>query len=176
MSEKCIKTYCLSVCALFSGGMGAHGWVVRFCQPSVHSLSWSSMMSQAPNLHLAIQLLINWSLAVPIPWFLSGLSSKLIPRIVPCSRIETENLINTLNYSSKLNEKYTFAWILFIFCWFSICHSIFLAQEWVRANSCFVPFLRNSWSSTLRDFSVTLVAVSGWRIIPLPGNVKICLI
>ena len=28
-------------CLFFSGGVGAHGWVVRFCQPSVKSPSWS---------------------------------------------------------------------------------------------------------------------------------------
>ena len=33
---------CISVMgACLLGGVGAHGWVARFCQPSVQSLSWS---------------------------------------------------------------------------------------------------------------------------------------
>ena len=51
---------------LFISVIGAHGWVVRFCQPSMQSPSWSSLpnycgscrVSQAPNLHAATQLLI----------------------------------------------------------------------------------------------------------------------
>ena len=50
------------------GGMEAHGWVVRFGQPLIGAVSilkldanhsGSSRMSQAPNLHLAKQLLTN---------------------------------------------------------------------------------------------------------------------
>ena len=62
---------------LSSQGHGVHGWVVRFCQPSVQSISilelatnnnyycGSSRMSQAPNLHLVTQLLI-----CALPFFL----------------------------------------------------------------------------------------------------------
>ena len=42
---------------LSSRGVGAHAWVVRFCQPSVHSPSWSLLPivedpGWAPNLHI----------------------------------------------------------------------------------------------------------------------------
>ena len=52
--------------ACLCGGVGAHGWIVRFCQPLVQFPSWSWLPkgsklqeSQARNLHLALQLTIN---------------------------------------------------------------------------------------------------------------------